>query len=280
MHFFDQALASDRTKFMSSIFSVHAEHLVGVNGSIAERMGSKFQVSILYVGNDMLPPRDADLAKTFGTLFPRPLPDGRYEPCILLSGTKRKIESANKVITHILVSKAFSGDDKEPVKKALRCECVPKSTLSQVKIENGAGVERPNVEDAASDTNVDKGKMKTAEMQSLTNRNQPVGNKEDPVKKGVADSEEKIPNADTDSKEERKMRSQLKREVVNLVRLEGPFNISQVHLLYEQRFSKKLDLKSSGYEKILALLQDLSPGGQKCLINLNGHCTSTADICG
>lgn len=106
------------TFFFSFPASIIA-HLVGPNRSINEKMVKNLRVGVHVVGRDMPPPRDADAVRTFGDLLPQPALGGGYWACVLISGPSKRVDSAVKVIAHILSEKAYIGDDKEAFKQKL-----------------------------------------------------------------------------------------------------------------------------------------------------------------
>mmetsp|Transcript_35297 Transcript_35297/g.77312 ORF Transcript_35297/g.77312 Transcript_35297/m.77312 type:complete len:1272 (-) Transcript_35297:2361-6176(-) len=94
-------------------------HLLGPDRSINKKMVANFRVDIHLIGRDMPPPRDAGAVQIFGDLFPLPLAGGSYKPCVLVRGHTKRIESAIKVIVHILTEKVYNGEEKEAFKQKL-----------------------------------------------------------------------------------------------------------------------------------------------------------------
>ena len=82
-------------------------------------MVENLRVDIHVIGQDMPPPRDAGVVQSFGDLFPLPLAGGSYKPCVLVRGHTKRIDSAIKVIAHILTEKVYNGEDKEAFKQKL-----------------------------------------------------------------------------------------------------------------------------------------------------------------
>lgn len=83
-------------------------------------MKKRLKVEMFIVGSDLPPPKDARIVRSFGEIFPRPLPSGVYSSTILISGQAQDTEKARKAIIFFL--KEGVPDD-ESLDKDLEAGC-------------------------------------------------------------------------------------------------------------------------------------------------------------
>ena len=85
-----------------------------------EPMKKRLKVEMFVVGSDNPPPRDADIVRSFGDIFPRPLPSGDYPSSILISGQAKNTEKARKATIFFLKEGVNDG---ESLAKDLEAGC-------------------------------------------------------------------------------------------------------------------------------------------------------------
>ena len=85
-----------------------------------EPMKKRLTVEMFVVGSDNAPPMDAGIVRSFGDIFPRPLPSGVFSTCILISGHAENTEKARKAVIFFL--KEGVNDD-ESLDKDLEAGC-------------------------------------------------------------------------------------------------------------------------------------------------------------
>ena len=85
-----------------------------------EPMKKRLTIEMFVVGSDNAPPMDAGIVRSFGDIFPRPLPSGVFSTCILISGHAENTEKVRKAVIFFL--KEGVNDD-ESLDKDLEAGC-------------------------------------------------------------------------------------------------------------------------------------------------------------
>mmetsp|Transcript_27139 Transcript_27139/g.78309 ORF Transcript_27139/g.78309 Transcript_27139/m.78309 type:complete len:667 (+) Transcript_27139:227-2227(+) len=226
-------------------FDAVREHLHGEDGAVASKMSQKLGINIFVMGPDLVRPADLMLGQHLQDLLSADTPNDSRSPCILLIGPSDRLAKATKVIEHILVQKAYSGDDKEAMKRMLRFVAAISSNIVD-------GQTCP----AAS--------MKAKETDTV----RPPACQED--RRG-------FPNAASEAAAHIQERSvpesfaEVAAEILKIVSQMGPVLIGTVNIEFRKRHGKPIDCQRLGFDKLKELILNIPSVYLKSEQRQNGH---------
>lgn len=152
-------------------------------------------------------------------------------PCVLLKGASHSVGRATKVIEHILIEKAYNGDEKDSIRAQLQWSGEGLETTSS--LSGTASPKKKPVEKTVED----ESKRKTET--------------DDSAEGEIARVEESAQSEDEDVPE---TFQDISSAINNIVMEKEPLLVGQVNTQFRQRYGCPIDYRKFGYDKLKDLL--------------------------